>query len=72
MGEVICYYCSGTKRNDHGNTCEFCDGTGYLERAEEELCGACMWPMDSCECPAPDSAPPRTPPRTAPGTRRGP
>lgn len=26
-----CDYCHGSGENEHGNECEFCDGTGSLE-----------------------------------------
>ena len=32
----VCQYCQGTKSNDHGNMCEFCDGQGAIDRHESD------------------------------------
>ncbi len=34
-----CIYCHGTGRNEHGNTCEFCDGLGEQDDDDSDFDG---------------------------------
>lgn len=34
-----CMYCSGTKRDDHGNTCVFCNGQGVVIVLDDDDAG---------------------------------
>lgn len=36
---VVCFYCCGSKKDDDGNKCPVCDGTGETESVPKKECG---------------------------------